>query len=375
MMRRLAEAYQVVGRLADAESVLATMKREAEAQGDLHLAQIARLELMRLKLFGGPDPINLQSIRNETDGALDVFREPADEAGLALAYYVRAYVHFRAAEMREMEGAARLALAHADRSARRREMMAARMLAAWAVTAGPTPVTEAIRACEQFVEVAGREHPMVLSDLATLRGMLGEIDDARALLERARELALERMRGRSPMMLVALARASVELAAGDVDAAERELGAALELARAVRLRDTVAQTAARLSLAAVQRDAARAERLAALSRDNAPAESVAAQALWRAATARVTASHNRRKEARALATEAVRVVPTEMPNLRADLLVVLAEILLPDGEATGATRAIDEAIDLYERKGNLVAAARARVSWPRSTSEQEEGHR
>jgi tetratricopeptide (TPR) repeat protein len=375
VMRRLAEAYQVVGRLADAESVLAMMLREAEAEGDLRLAQIARLELMRLKLFGGPDPINLQSILDETDGALDVFREAADEASLALAYYVRAYVHFRAAEMPEMERAARLALAHADRSARRREMMAARMLVAWAVVAGPTPVRGAISDCMQLVDVAGREHPMVLSDLATLRAMLGEIDDARTFLERARKLALERMRGRSPMMLIALARASVELAAGDVDAAERELGIALELARAARLRDTVSQTAARLSLAVVQGDAARAERLAALSRDNAPAESVAAQALWRAATARSTASRNDRREGRALAREAVHFVPTEMPNLRADLLVELAGTLRADGDATGASKAIGEAIDLYEQKGNVVAAARARSSWSRATSEQEEGSR
>lgn len=363
VMRRLAEAYQVVGRLADAESVLATMLRESEAEGDLRLAQIARLELMRLKLFGGPDPIDLQSIRDETDAALDVFREPAEEAGLALAYYVRAYVHFRAVEMREMERAARLALAHADRSARRREMMAARMLVAWAVTLGPTPVPKAISVCKQLVEVAGREHPMVLSDLATLRAMLGEIDDARALLQRAHELALERMSGRSPMMVIALANASVELAAGDADATEQELAVALELARAARLRDTVAQTAARLSLAVVERDAARAEGLAALGRDNAPAESVAAQALWRAATARVEASRNRHREARALGVEAVRLVPTEMPNLHADLLVELAKILRADGDATGASCAIREAIDLYERKRNLLAAARARSAF------------
>jgi hypothetical protein len=173
-------------------------------------------------------------------------------------------------------------------------------------------------------------------------------------------------------MLIALARVNVEFADGDVDAAERELGVALELARAARLRDTVAQTAARLSLSVVRRDAARAEGLAALSREDAPSESVAAQALWRAATARVTANRNRRRGPRALATEAVRVVPTEMPNLRADLLVELAKILRADGDATGATRAIAEAIDLYDRKGNLVAGARVRSSWPRVTSEQVE---
>ena len=44
---------------------------------------------------------------------------------------------------------------------------------------------------------------------------------------------------------------------------------------------------------ALQRDPARAEALATLSRDNAPAESIAAQALARVATARVTASRAR----------------------------------------------------------------------------------
>jgi DNA-binding SARP family transcriptional activator/tetratricopeptide (TPR) repeat protein len=358
VMQRLAEAYQVVGRLDDAESALTTMLREAEDEDDLRLAQIARLELMRSKLFSGPDPIKLHSILEETGRALHVFREPADEPGLALAYYVRAYVHFRAAEMHEMEHAARQALAHADRSARLREAMAARILVAWAVAGGPTPVPEAIRACEQLVEVADREHPVVLCSLATQRAMLGKIDDARGLLERARELVLERMRGRSPMMVLALDHASVELSAGDVVAAERQLEVALELARAGRLRDIIAQTAARFSLVVVQRDPARAEALAALSRDNAPAEGIAAQALARAATARVTASRALRGAAD-LATEAVRLVPTEMPNLRADLLVELADILRASGDATGATRAIGEAIGLYEQKGSLVGAARA----------------
>jgi hypothetical protein len=52
-------------------------------------------------------------------------------------------------------------------------------------------------------------------------------------------------------------------------------------------------------------------------------------------------------------------VPTEMPNLRADLLMELAAIFRASGDATGATRAIGGAIGLYERKGNLVGAARA----------------
>jgi tetratricopeptide (TPR) repeat protein len=360
VMRRLAEAYQVVGRSSDADSVVGAMLVEAEADEDESLAQVARLERARLRLSTGPDPTSLRSIREEAEQTLDVLGESGDEAGLALAFDVLGFVHFRAGEIREMERVARRAVAHADRSARRREAMEARMLVAWAVAAGARPVPEAIRVCEQLVDAAGREHPMVLSELAVLRAMRGEIDDARALIDRARALALERMRGRSPMLIVARARGSVELAAGDLGAAEHELYLALDLARDAGLRDSVAQTAARLSLLAVQRDPAEAGLLASVSRDNAPAESVAAQALWRAATARVTASRNAHGEAERLAREAIRLVPAEMPNLRADLLVELVEILLARGDRNGAMPMVADAIELYERKGNLTSAAQAR---------------
>ena len=99
------------------------------------------------------------------------------------------------------------------------------------------------------------------------------------------------------MLIMARAQASVELAAGDLGAAEHELHVALDLGRDAGLREAVAQTAARLSLLAVQRDPVEAELLASLSRDNTPKERVAAQALWQAATARVTASRNAHGEA------------------------------------------------------------------------------
>jgi hypothetical protein len=162
------------------------------------------------------------------------------------------------------------------------------------------------------------------------------------------------------MLIVARAWAGVELAAGALGAAEHKLRVALELARDAGLREEIAQTAARLSLLAVLRDPAEAELLAALSRDNAPAESVAAQALWRAATARVVASRNEHAEAGRLAREAIGLVPAEMLNLRADLLVELAQILLARGDRTGATPTLADAIELYERKGNLASAAQAR---------------
>ena len=67
-------------------------------------------------------------------------------------------------------------------------------------------------------------------------------------------------------------------------------------------------------------------------------------------------------EAERLAREAAGLAPAEMPNLRADLLVDLAEILLWAKQPAKAKPVIAEAIGFYERKGNLVSAASAPCS-------------
>ena len=53
------------------------------------------------------------------------------------------------------------------------------------------------------------------------------------------------------------------------------------------------------------------------------------------------------------------LAPTDAPVMRADALVDLAEVLLADGDPEGQT-ALEEALALYARKGNTVAAARVR---------------
>ena len=53
---------------------------------------------------------------------------------------------------------------------------------------------------------------------------------------------------------------------------------------------------------------------------------------------------------------------TEFLNLHADALLVLAEVLRLAGRAGEAAAALEEAIELYERKGNVVSAAKARAA-------------
>jgi DNA-binding SARP family transcriptional activator/class 3 adenylate cyclase/tetratricopeptide (TPR) repeat protein len=361
LRRYLVEAYQLLGRHADADAVLREMLVELRADEDRPLEQVIGLERARICLFTGPDPVSLRALREEAEQALEVLGESGDEAGLALRCYVLGHVHMLLGEIREMEKTARRGLDHAIRSGEPREEAAARLWVALALVLGETPAPACLHACEKLAPWLGMEHPLVLCELAGLRAMLGDFDEARDLITRAQRLLVERIRARRPLMFAAGSSASVEILAGDLAAGERELRTALQMAIEMREREWVSRFAAGLSRVLSIQGSEEAERFSALSFETAPAENVAAQALWRSAKARALVNRGDHGEAERLAREAIQLVPREMLNLGADLRVDLAEILLVDRRREAALRVINEAIDLYKRKGNLVSATRTRA--------------
>jgi hypothetical protein len=76
----------------------------------------------------------------------------------------------------------------------------------------------------------------------------------------------------------------------------------------------------------------------------------------------VLASRRLLKEAEALAGEAVALAArTDFLNFNGDALVDLAGVLRIAGRSGDAIPVVEEAIALYERKGNVVSAAKARA--------------
>jgi DNA-binding SARP family transcriptional activator len=362
VMRVLAETYPMLGRHDQADAVLEEMLEQARAEGNRLLEQAIHLERARVRVITGPDPMRLDQIREEVERTLEVFSTAGDYARAAQACYVLGIVHERQGATRKMAEVSRLGLAHADRSGRLREDVGPRWNLARAVRAGETPVREAVRICEEIIDRRGMFHPGVLCELATLHAMEGELEEARGMLARARRDMVERWRFRRPLMWAARSSAAVETLAGDIDASERELRAALEMALDFRERDPAAKIAAGLSrVLFVQGRSKEADGFATRSKEYAPAEGAGAQALWRVAKARVMAGRGDQREAGRLAREAVRLASVETPNLRADLLVDLAKVLLSAQQSAKVGPVIAEAIRLYERKGNLVSAARARA--------------
>ncbi len=350
--QRLSEACLPLGHHARSHELLDEMIVAARAEGDRSSELYARLERARVQLLIGPDPVPLEAIRREAEEAFAHFIATGEDAGLAQASYLSAYVHQRAGRITAMEERLQASLASADRSGQMREMLAARWTLAEALALGPVPVSDCIDRCRELVSIHGIEVPGVRMALGFFAAMAGRFDEAREMHDRARRIVEERIRVKRVLKFVAVSRGTIESMAGDLPAAERAFRASLEIDRAIgEERDDFSQTAARLALVLCRQGRGEeAAAMAALSAEAAPSESVAAQALSSAARARAAADAG-------LARMAVELVPEEMPNLRADVLVELAAVLRAGGDEHGAGDAVEEAVELYERKGNLAAIA------------------
>ena len=104
-----------------------------------------------------------------------------------------------------------------------------------------------------------------------------------------------------------------------------------------------------------------AEQLAMASRDSAGSEDVYSQILWRGVQAKVLARRGRSEEAASLARESLALAePTDSLGLEATALMCLAEVLGLSGHAAEAEATVEQAVRLFERKGNIVAARQAR---------------
>ena len=103
-----------------------------------------------------------------------------------------------------------------------------------------------------------------------------------------------------------------------------------------------------------------AEQFSRISGDAAAREDLTSNILWRSARAKILARRGDLEVGLRLAEEATTLAEqTDFLNIHGDALSDQAEVLRLAGEAEEATSALQEALALYERKGNRVAARRA----------------
>jgi tetratricopeptide (TPR) repeat protein len=105
---------------------------------------------------------------------------------------------------------------------------------------------------------------------------------------------------------------------------------------------------------------------AAVGRQHAAENDVSARAAWRSVSAKILARTGG-PDAEKLAREAVDLTsPTDALNERARSLADLAEVLRLGGHHEDAQASLEQAVELYEQKGNVAAVALLRAETRRA---------
>ncbi len=360
----IGEALAETGQFAEAIEVLEEAERLAAETGNETAGAAAKLAHLDVQSHAS-DPADWERTATEaTAAAIRTFELTGNHGGLAQAWRLLAYVHGTACRYAEAADAARRAEEHARRAGDERQRSRAAVQYAIAAVYGPMPAGEAFVRCQRIVEEAiddRRSEGLAMSLLARLCAMRGDFEHARSLYRSARA-TLEDL-GRSVVAAsTSLDSCGVEMLAGDPAAAERELSrdyAALSEMGETYLLSTVAAELARAVEA--QGRLEEAARLTGEAEVLAADDDLTSQALWRSVRARVLAASGDHEHAIALAREAVSILqPTDAAVVQADALVDLAEVLRAGGEAREAESSLWAALELNERKGNVVAAGRVR---------------
>jgi len=191
--------------------------------------------------------------------------------------------------------------------------------------------------------------------------MQGRFKEARELLERDRAI-IDELGLRVASAVAAEIWGTLELLAGDPDAAEHHLRAGIAVLEPMGEKSGVSTLAAMLAEAVYSQGRLdEALGLTYLSRDYAPSEDLSTQVQWRGACAKVLVRTGSAEAGEALAREGVSLAAeTDFLNLHGNALLGLAEVRRLADDAAGARNAAEEALALFRRKGNTVAAKNVR---------------
>lgn len=365
LLLELTVALRDLGELARAEAVVEEAKEVAVAAGSARLDARAELERALLQIYTSPGD-NSEEMLRLADRVLPVLEHTADDEGLAKAWYLVGAVHWTRCQAVAMEDVLERALFHARRARAQRERAFVLNGLARAVLVGPTPVDVALARCTDILdEAAGdRTQEAILSIwVAMLEAMRGEFTSARALCAQSRA-TLEELGQKLRAVAVGGYAAMIEVLAGDAAAAERLFRSAFETLQPLGEQPNVRTIAARLADVLVQFDRLdEAEHLVRLSRETAPPDDHLAHVWWRIALAGIFARRAEYASAETHARDAVTISgQTDWLNMRGDAQMCLAFTLASAGKPHESRAAANTAAGLYEAKGNVVSAHRARAS-------------
>jgi class 3 adenylate cyclase/tetratricopeptide (TPR) repeat protein len=360
----LAETLMELADFAQARTVLGEALAAAERTGNERLNVAAQLVDMLVRLYSAePGDWGGEALRLAEE-AMPVLERAGAHDEIANAWRVVGFAHGIAGRYGLVAQAVTKCIEHARRAGDARLVARTGLALSTSALYGPTPVAEAIAQCERIIAdgLADRQvEGTLMCTMAQLRAMNAEFDLARSLYRRGRALLRDLGQGVNAAS-TALDVARVELLAGDLPSAEREVQADFEFLR--QRGETYFLSTIAALLSRILRDQGRDGDALAFSKTAeaaASADDIESQVLWRCIRAPLLARMGQLDEAREMAVQAVAMSRnTEAPALRADALEQSARVLHLCGRTSAAAQAIGEAIDLYGAKGDRVSLARAR---------------
>jgi class 3 adenylate cyclase/tetratricopeptide (TPR) repeat protein len=358
----LGEALIELGEFDEADQTLEQAIQLAVDRESSALA--AEAELIRLlgKMFSGGEEDWPRLVTEATAQATPVFEAEGLHGGLALVGRLLVGMYGTAGRYGQAAAAAEQVIREAhlagDLRLERRGAVGYAQAALW----GPTEVGEALARTEDLVASAQgdrRTEALIRLCLAQLHAMQGAFESARTDYRQA-QVALQDLGGGVLAAATSTDSGRVELLAGDLVAARRELERDYrqlgELGESY-LRSTVGHLLARVAY--LQGAFEEADRLAREVEGAAADDDTDVQVSWRSLRALIDAHREKRDEAERMTAEAIRLSRgTDSTRLIAQALADGAEVSRLGGRTAEAAQRVHEAMGLYRVKGDRTSATR-----------------
>jgi DNA-binding SARP family transcriptional activator/predicted ATPase len=362
LLCQLGPALRTGGAIDRAQATLANAVETARAAGDRPHELRAQLELAYVRLFSEPEGRAGEVLTLAAD-VISLFEALADEQAVGRAWRLVADVegamhcHYAAAVE-----ASELALASYERSGWPTSSCVGDLAAF--LYYGPAHVDEAIERCGRLLVGSDRSgEARVITFLGGLEAMRGRFDEARRLVSAAKKLHEDLGQSAAAETNCGTVAGRIEVLAGDYVAAEAILRGTCEALEKMGNRAYLSTRAAELAdvLWLLARDD-EAEPWVERAMELGASDDIPTQLTWRCVRAKLLARRGDSAAAEALARDAIGLSEhTDALDEQAKARLAAAHVLRLNGRQVDAGEAVDEAIALFDRKGNQAAAGHARA--------------
>ena len=359
----LSKALRYSGDVPGSTRVLEEAETLAASVADPRLRARVSVEAAFLALYTHPD-VEARDVIGTAEEAAALFDREGDRVGLARAWNLVGHANWYLCRAAAMEEAFERGLAEMSRTGDYRERWWIITQLLCAVVFGPTRPEEGIERCHLLLARGDLVQTLEMTAgaaIGSLEAMRGNVAAARDLVGRSRSIA-EDLGLRQWLGALANFAGPIELLAGDLPAAERELRRGYEQLEELGETGVLSTTAAFLARTLVLGGRLdEAEQLATTSIRLGSRDDVYTQVVCRGALARVHAGRGNVGRAEQLAADAVaRASTTDFLNLRGESLLDLAEVLRVAERPGEADAAVSDALTHFDAKGCTVLVAAAR---------------